>query len=50
MRRCPMELSHDWIEEGAAGKSGIECADSSGQIERFEFHTNDARTVQEKND
>jgi hypothetical protein len=30
-----MELSHDCIEQNSAGKSGIECADSLGQILRF---------------
>jgi hypothetical protein len=32
-----MELSHDWIEQNVAGKSGIEYANSSVPIQRFEF-------------
>lgn len=31
-----MELS-DWIKQNTAGKSAIEYAGSSGQIQRFEF-------------
>jgi hypothetical protein len=32
-----MELLHDYIQQNLAGKSVIECADSSGQIQRFVF-------------
>ena len=28
-----MELSHDWIERDAAGRSGIDCADPSAWIQ-----------------
>lgn len=32
-----MECSHDWIEQNAAGKSGVKCAASLGQRQQVGF-------------